>query len=356
MKKILLLLPSISDYRVCVYNIIAEKYDFTVGYVDRDSTKSECLFKKVLLPSKKIGCFFISYFSLFNFCMGFDAVIFAPDIHCPLFCFLPFIKRKYPVIPWSIGTRASYKRNYDLNRRKGIRDFIMYLILKKSDAIIFYMDQAIDYWKNFNLDREKIFIAHNTTNVERIPYDNKSRSHLLFVGSLYKEKGVITLLEQYVEAFSILKEKMPLLDIVGGGDEYEHIKQFIVKNGIESHVILHGPIYEENILASLFSLSIVCISPNQAGLTVLKSMGYGVPFITRKDSITGGEIFNISNGQNGVLYASDSDLKEILFDIEKNNQRYINMGVAAKNYYNKYATPAIMAEGVISSLRYVLYK
>lgn len=353
MKKVLLLLPSISDYRVCVYNLINEKYDFTVAYNDRDNTKSVCHFKKIKLRSKQRGNFFINDGTFYNFCNGFDAVIYAPDVHCPIFCTLPFKKRNYPVIPWSIGTRASYKRKYDLNRKKGIRDYIMYYILKKSDAIIFYMDKAIDYWGNFKLDRNKIFIAHNSTNVVPIKVENDKKKNLIFVGSLYKEKGINILLEQYLSSQHVLKEKTPILDIIGGGAEYDNIQTYIQKNGLAFSVKLHGPIYDEFQLSSLFSTAVACISPNQAGLSVLKSMGYGVPFITRKDAITGGEIFNIHNNVNGVLYDEDSNLKKIIIDVVENHSLYIDMGIAAKDYYYKNATPEIMADGVIKSLNYV---
>ena len=37
----------------------------------------------------------------------------------------------------------------------------------KSDAIIFYMKEVLSFWKDYNIDDSKIFIAHNTVAVDQ---------------------------------------------------------------------------------------------------------------------------------------------------------------------------------------------
>ena len=54
-KKVLLLLGSLSDYRVPIYNLINKKYDLTVAYDVKDESKYECYFKKSKLKSYKIS-------------------------------------------------------------------------------------------------------------------------------------------------------------------------------------------------------------------------------------------------------------------------------------------------------------
>ena len=98
------------------------------------------------------------------------------------------------------------------------------------------------------------------------------------------------------------KSDFPKLMIVGSGSEEHTLKLKVCEYGLEDQIQFLGAIYKESELAKLFTESIICISPNQAGLSVLKSMGYGVPYVTHKDAITGGEILNIKNGENGIVY------------------------------------------------------
>ena len=114
-----------------------------------------------------------------------------------------------------------------------------------------------------------------------------------------------------------------------------------------------GKIFDEQHLCSYFSRSLACISPGQAGLSVLKSMGYGVPFITKKDAITGGEIFNIKNGENGIIYQKDDELTDIILEIGEHRQKFLNMGKNAKEYYDKFRTPEHMAQGISGAIEYV---
>ena len=180
----------------------------------------------------------------------------------------------------------------------------------------------------------------------------KVKESLLFIGTLYKQKRIYELLESYKTAKKA-NSKVPRLEIIGGGDEFENIKVWILENEFENDVFLRGKIFDENLLSSYFSSAIACISPGQSGLSVLKSMGYGVPYISMKNAITGGEIFNIENGVSGVLYNNDSQLADIILDITENKKKYIQMGLNAKTHYNNYRKPQDMANGLISAIEYM---
>jgi len=89
-------------------------------------------------------------------------------------------------------------------------------------------------------------------------------------------------------------------------------------------------------------------------LSVLASMGYGTPFITKKDAITGGEIFNIKNGVNGIIYSNDKDLVDILKDISTNPSKYEMMGKRAREHYLNYRKPEQMVQAFIDACNYVI--
>lgn len=115
-----------------------------------------------------------------------------------------------------------------------------------------------------------------------------------------------------------------------------------------------GAIYDAKELEPYFRQSFACISPGQAGLTVLTSMGYGTPFITKDGAITGGEIFNIKNDENGIIYDQEKDLTNIIIDIHKNCQKYITMGINARKFYMSNRRPDQMVEGLVAAINYSL--
>ena len=352
--KVLLLQNVISDYRVPVYNKIAEKFDFTVAYDRQDKTKSACLFKKQKISSRQVGPFHVFGRKLFRLCSAYDVVITLPDMHDLEFCLLPFIKRTYKVLCWNIGIRASYTRPYEVDRKHTLLDKVFYNILSASDGLIFYMYKATEFWKEEGLDLSKVFVAINTTAVEPIKLEANCKRDFLFVGTLYKEKGVDKLLETYACAVKEKPASGVLLHIVGDGVERPALEAYVQQKGLEQRVVFHGAIYDEKELAQLFSASLLCFSPTQAGLSVPKSMGYGVPFVTRRDAITGGEIYHITPGQNGVVYEKDEDLLPIMLDAMTDSGKYVQMGLEAKKYYDEHATIDHMAQGVIDALHFVL--
>ena len=79
-------------------------------------------------------------------------------------------------------------------------------------------------------------------------------------------------------------------------------------------------------------------------------MGYGVPFITTKNAITGGELFNVENNSNGLSLDSMDDLKNVLLDISINPNKYVEMGRCAYDYYWACRKPQDMAQGLMDAI------
>ena len=119
-------------------------------------------------------------------------------------------------------------------------------------------------------------------------------------------------------------------------------------------IVLTGAIFDDAALGRYFAAAIACVSPKQAGLTVLKSMGCGVPYITRRDAITGGELFNIEHGVNGVLYERPEELKNVILDLTEHPETYMLYGSRARAYYEANRRPEQMAQGFFQAVQYAL--
>lgn len=354
MAKILILKNEISTYNVSTYNYISEYHELTVAYYSNDKSTIPCRFQKHKLKCNKFKSIVLIR-DLKSLCEQFDIVTFVPDFHVPAYCLLPFGNRRYKVISWSIGFRVSYIHPYITDRKHNLLDRLFQKVLGACDANIFYMNKSREFWKNTNLRMDNVFEAINTTDVERIEFKTELKKDFLFVGTLYKGKGLDLLLESY-NKFYKQSSCDTKLRIVGAGSERETLEQYVKDNSLQDKVIFHGAIYDEKEISKIFQQSLLCFSPTQAGLSVPKSMGYGVPFISRKDAITGGEIYHIQNGANGIIYEKDEDLLAIMLDTVNNASKYIEMGMNAKDYYDNYATVKHMAQGAMDAFKFVLKK
>jgi glycosyltransferase involved in cell wall biosynthesis len=351
-KKVLILYNNLFHYRIPIFNLLAERYDLTVAYTYGKAPNEDVKFQIEKLPAVK---FFkrlvIHKDNIFRMCQDFDVVIAYGDIAFLKYSTLPWHrKRKFKVLFWSIGVSASYDKRYDqIKRWDRLRDFFY----RKADALVFYSDYPIPGYLSRGFQKEKLFVVPNTVKVEEFRELHTQKDTILFIGTLYLQKGLLSLLKNYKSALAIDKA-LPVLNIIGGGDEFETVESWIKVNNMEKNIILQGPIFDSAQKAKFFQKAFACISPEQAGLSVLESMGYGVPFITSKDSITGGERLNITHGLNGVLLDNIDQLHEIILDISKFPQKYITMGQNAKDYYWRYRKPSDMANGLFDAIQYVL--
>lgn len=346
--KVIIVYNRLFHYRIPIWNILSQYCDLTVAYSYGDKPKDiECRFKTMYLPVREISKFVIHKCNLKKLCSEYDAVIGYGNIAWLKLSLLPLCS-KQKVVFHTLGVSAAYGKGFDEHKEW---DKVRCWFYKRASALAFYTSYPIEKYSKMGIPKEKMFVAPNTVAVNPLTIPEKKDS-ILMIGTLYKAKGLQNLLDAYLQ----LKDncRLPLLNIVGKGPDYEAVKQWIAEHDMQDIIKLRGAIYDINEKAHYFSRALAVISPKQAGLTVQESMGYGVPFITTKNAITGGEILSIHNGVDGVLMNTVDELPEIIKDISNNPDTYIKMGERAKEYYEHNLTPQIMADGLWDALQYAL--
>ena len=316
--RVIILYNKLFHYRIPIWNILARYCDLTVTYSEGKEITipaNVCFKVKYLKTYANVNRFVIQKDNIRKIAKEYDVVIAYGNIAWLKYSTLPWFN-KTKVIFWTIGVSASYDSGYD---KRNTWDRIRTYFYKKANALIFYTSYPIDKYEKRGIPREKMFVAPNTVAVEPIKEDIRKDS-LLFIGTLYRQKGIQYLLN----AYKVNRDNPNLLplNIIGEGPDSMYVANWIKENKLESIIKMHGAIYDNKDKAKFFKRAYACISPLQAGLSVLESMGYGVPFITVKDAITGGELFNIHNGIDGVTMDSIDELTDVLADICNNQQKY----------------------------------
>lgn len=349
--KVLILYNELFHYRIPVWNELAKKCELTVAYSEGKGTIPEgqtCDFEIIYLPARVLfKRVVIQKSNIRKLVKDYDVIIAYGDIAWLKYSTLPWFSDN-KVIFHTIGVSASYSKGYD--EHKGW-DRIRTFFYRQASALAFYTDYPIEKYVKLGIPREKLFVAPNTVAVS--PIDNiGTKDSILVIGTLYREKGLQLLLDAYAE----LKYEcnLPILNIIGKGPDYELIQRWIQDNNMQDKIYLRGAIFDINEKAKYFAKAFACISPKQAGLTVLESMGYGVPFVTTKNAITGGELLNIHNGVDGVVLEEESQLLSTIKDIADKPERFIKMGREAMKYYNQNRTPQHMAEGLWDAICYAI--
>jgi glycosyltransferase involved in cell wall biosynthesis len=351
--KVIFFTPKLQPYRVPILlEIIRQsKINLTVCHSGKPLLNEVDEIDEILISEKKIWKFVTHERNLVDMCNDFDvAVVMMYLQRLSYMKLLLSPRRKFKLAYWGIGVKASISTKFD---QPSIVNYARYFIAAVADATIFYTDYAKKKYINFGINEEKLFVMQNTVEVLVSKDESVERNTILFVGALYKQKKIFNLLEAYLEAYS-KSDEIPLLNIIGGGDELEAVELWITENAMSHKVKLLGAIFDETVLKTYFEKAIATVSPGQAGLSVLKSMGYGVPFVTRVDAATGGERLNIENGVNGVLYESDENLSILINEMVLNKDRFLQMGKNAKRFYYENRTPEIMANGFIDTVEYVM--
>jgi glycosyltransferase involved in cell wall biosynthesis len=230
-------------------------------------------------------------------------------------------------------------------------------LVTRSEALIVYSEGAREEFLEKGASCEKVFVAPNTVKVD-LSVDSAAakvkRKNFLFVGSLHARKRLPDLLH----AFAAVRDLIPqctAVEIIGDGPEEQRLHELVQDLGISDQVRFLGRITREEELRSYFDRALAAISPGQAGLSVLHAFAHGVPFITSKNAISGGEIDNIVNGVNGYLYdGSVAQLGELIVRLANDVSISERLGRRAQLHYRKHRTMDGMISAFELAIRHVV--
>jgi glycosyltransferase involved in cell wall biosynthesis len=130
--------------------------------------------------------------------------------------------------------------------------------------------------------------------------------------------------DDLIEILPEVKKEVPNIQccIIGDGPYLAILKEKVKELSIQDIVIFKGAIYEECELAPWFMSAEVLVHPFALGLTLMHSLGYGIPVITHSDWKTHGPEFSIfKENITGFTYQKNDlkDFRNLLINVLKNN-------------------------------------
>lgn len=256
--------------------------------------------------------------------------------------------KKYKLIHWGIGTSSSKGLSLNKNIISRIRSFLSQM----ASAVILYSAYPISLFSE--RVQKNIFVANNTIyNPKPIDFSKFKKEYFLFIGSLNKRKGLDILINTYHEYIKESNNSFGLL-IVGEGPEKGNLISLVKKLNLENNILFAGRVQSDEKKSNIFSKAIASISPLQAGLSVLESFSYGVPFVTYKNAVSGGEHLNIIDDVNGYLVSSKEELKMALVKLSHDKDSSQRLGCEAYKHYSSKRQMKHMVDSFDEAFRYSL--
>lgn len=312
-------------YRVPLFEALSDCYDITVFHKG-PKVEHTLAFSQHVFLYKKLGPF--QLISNFPSLSSFDAVVIMQNLRVLNLYTLPIKYKKKPILMWGIGTSSSR----GLGSESRLSLFIRNCITLLYKGVALYSQIPVNnYWNN---NRKKISVVGNSViNEKAINTSSHNKKHFLFFGSLNKRKGLIELIEAFKKAISSVPNLQLL--VVGDGEEKDEIEQKVLELELKDNVQLLGAIYDRSQKQQVFSNAYCVISPLQAGLSVVESFSYGVPFVTSTTAISGGEAQSIIHDENGVLFNNIETLSDIIVSFVDGRRNSAYLGNNAFNFYQE---------------------
>lgn len=196
-------------------------------------------------------------------------------------------------------------------RRRRLSKWIRILLIRLSDAVIFYDSENANRFVSWGVDKKKLFIAWNSIDIDEIrpfviAWDSNDRFRILYIGRLIPEKKVDMLIEGFGHALPYLTPLDPRfqLTIIGDGPERKALERLVSKLAITAAVEFTGALYSQQQLAQYFNTAMVSVSPGCIGLSAVHSMAYGIPLLVADNEPHGPEICAVKNNINSLLFSS----------------------------------------------------
>lgn len=340
--KLAILYGPLMHYRIALFDALCDHYDVTVFATSNEGPQNGLRFGVEVVAPRKLGRFQFQpglrrrlRQDRFDVCIVFLDVAYLSALGV---VFFPVARRTFV---WGVWLTAAELANR-----------LRLAAIARSEGAIFYCQHHLEEVAARGADCEKLYVAPNTVGMPEtvLPSAGTVRNSILFVGTFAARKGLDRLVRIFASLLPQLRQEVRLV-LVGDGPERARLEALISDLGLGTRVEMPGRVNDPAELAPYYSRALVAVSLSQAGLSVLQSMGFGVPFLTILGSLSGGETLNIVDGVNGFLVEnSDKAITEGLLASTRDPQRAAAMGVAAQDHYLRYATIGNYAQGFFDAL------
>lgn len=341
-KKLAVLYGPLLHYRIDLFNALCDRYDVTVFATSYNGPRDNLRFALEVIPARSIwrlkrqpGLRRRLRALRFDICIVFADVAYLDAMAA---IFFPPSPRLLIWGPWPTGNT--------------IANWLRLLTIRQSEATLFYCHQHLEAFIARGADPAKLYVAPNSVavpdGIDAAP--PAERNNILFVGSFNERKGLDRLIRLFAALLPRITGDVDLM-LVGDGPERPRLEALVAELGLGSRVKMLGAVNDAAALAPIYASALVAVSLSQAGLSVLQSMGFGVPFMTVRGSISGGETLNIQEGVTGFMVDDDdAAIADALFRCIGDRQRSAVMGEAAREHYLRYATIENYAQGFYDAL------
>lgn len=373
MKKIVLVLPTLPNYRKEFLNRLSERLleNGVEIQVYHGFTKKKAI-KKIEDKKFESIAFETHEYSLANVTVTFlkglkqriieekpDGIImlFNPAVISFVDVLLVCMKLRIPYAIWSCGFVRPDLNGTLVRIREKFLDFFD----KRATAHIAYHTTRKLYLENKGIKGNRVFVAQNTIDTESIlsSYDIvdvnsrrfNRRLNVLFVGALIKGK---CLKEAMSAIDSLISSGLEIsFTIIGGGSILEDLNQYCSTLTNKSDIHILGPKYGDDLKYYFLSSDLFLLS-GSGGLAINEAMAYGLPVISTNGD---GTVKDLIDG-NGFMLEKNGDEKEIKELVarfyELNRSEKVLMSEQSINIIKNKVTLSLMVDNYYNSIMFML--
>jgi glycosyltransferase involved in cell wall biosynthesis len=185
-------------------------------------------------------------------------------------------------------------------------DVIRKLMRRLADTMIVYTETEATQLRATSSSIDVVAAPNALYPMEEIGPEISGRpTDFLFVGRLNPAKKP----ELLLEAFRLAEPSLPRdvrLVFVGDGPLRDNLETRARTAGLTDRVVLLGHLSDTDSLRRAYGQAIASVSPGYVGLSVIQSLGYGVPMLVARDEPHAPEIEAVVEGENAMLFREDT--------------------------------------------------
>ena len=333
-----------NNFRPTLINVIGEWDEYEKAILENNIEVIDLKLKKYFKGKKISGYFLSRYYQIKIFILAFMPLISIlkkekPDvIIIHLVTSLPLFLNYFFNFKSKIILRIS-----GLPRLNIIRKFFWKIVVKKVDIITTpteatknYLKEVLNKKEIYLLRDPIIFIKEIIKKQKKLTNYKSDKNLYVSIGRLTKQKNFIFLLKCFKKIIEINKNNY--LYILGNGEDFYKLKDFINKNNMEKNVYLEG--YKENVYEYLSNSKAFILSSlwEDPGFVLIEA-GYSNTTLISSDCENGPKEI-LDKNKNGFLFKSNNynSFLEVFESFQKTDTKEINIKkINAKKMSKKFS-------------------